>query len=156
MKEISLYEKGTAKNLIPLFTDTIHAGFESPAADYEETRIDLNEYVSKYPEATFFAKVEGECMTGSGIFPGDLLVVDRSLNPQQGDVVVGVFNGEFILRAYFKKKGKIYLMPDNKLYNPIELNDATLFKIWGVVPHTIYNQRRRNYGRVNRFEQFLR
>jgi len=65
--------------LIPLFSDKVHAGFESPAADYEEARIDLNDYVSKYPEATFFAKVEGDCMIGSGIFPDDLLVVDRSI-----------------------------------------------------------------------------
>jgi len=156
MKEITLYERGSAATLIPLFLDKVHAGFESPAADYEEARIDLNDYVSKYPEATFFAKVEGDCMVGSGIFPDDLLVVDRSLTPEQGDVVVGILNGEFVLRCYFNKENKVYLMPDNKLYKPIELTETTVFQIWGVVPHTVYNQRRRNFARTNRFEQLLR
>ncbi|RZK60229.1 MAG: translesion error-prone DNA polymerase V autoproteolytic subunit [Pedobacter sp.] len=156
MKDIVLYRKGNAKNLIPLFTERIHAGFESPAADYEEASIDLNDYVSKYPEATFFARVEGDCMIGSGIFPDDMLVVDRSLEEQNGDVVVGEINGEFVLRSYFKKGGKVFLMPDNKFYKPIELNEDSKFLIWGVVPHTIYNQRRRNSARINRFEQFLR
>jgi len=156
MKEITLFRRGTAKTLIPLFSDRIHAGFESPAADYEEASIDLNDYVSRYPEATFFAKVEGDCMIGSGIYPDDMLVVDRSLNPQTGDVVVGTLNGDFVLRSYFTKGCRVFLMPDNKHYKPIELNAATQFEIWGVVPHTIYNQRRRNSARVNRFEQLLR
>lgn len=156
MKEITLFKRGTAKTLIPLFGERLHAGFESPAADYEEVSIDLNDYVSKYPEATYFAKVEGECMIGSGILPDDMLVVDRSLNHQNGDVVVGELHGEFILRSYYQRAGKVYLMPDNKLYKPIELNDDTPFNIWGVVPHTIYNQRRRNSARINRFEQLLR
>jgi DNA polymerase V len=94
MKEITLYRKGEAQTLIPLFVEKVHAGFESPAADYEEERIDLNDYVSKYPESTFFARVEGDCMIGSGIFPDDMLVVDRSLDEQNGDVVVGELNGE--------------------------------------------------------------
>ena len=157
MKEITLLERrGNASQLIPLFAERIHAGFESPAADYEEARIDLNDYVSKYPEATFFAKVEGECMIGSGIFPDDLIVVDRSLEAQNGDVVVGEINGEFVLRSYFKHGSKTFLMPDNKYYKPIELNENTQFLIWGIVPHTIDNQRRRNSARINRFEQFLR
>ena len=156
MKEITLYQKGSAMTLIPLFSDKVHAGFESPAADYEEARIDLNDYVSKYPEATFFAKVEGDCMIGSGIFPDDLLVVDRSLHPQSGDVIVGALNGDFVLRAYYKKGAQVFLMPDNKHYKPIELNENVNFEIWGVVPHTIYNQRRRNGVRANRFEQLLR
>jgi DNA polymerase V len=156
MKELTLYAKGSATHLIPLFTERIPAGFESPAADYRQARIDLNDYVSKYPEATFFARVEGECMIGSGIFPDDLLVVDRSLDPQNGDVVVGEINGEFVLRSYFKLGSKTFLMPDNRCYKPIELNESIPFLIWGIVPYTLYDQRRRNSGRVNRFEQVLR
>ncbi|WP_256007491.1 LexA family protein [Pedobacter deserti] len=156
MKEITLFKRGAATSLIPLFAEKVNAGFESPAADYEEARIDLNDYVSRYPEATFFAKVEGDCMIGSGIFPDDLLVVDRSLNAQSGDVVVGTLNGEFVLRSFFKKGCQVFLMPDNKYYKPIELTEHTKFEIWGVVPYTIYNQRRRNGTRVNRFEQLLR
>lgn len=155
MKEITLYAKKNVAPVNPAAMERIH-GFESPAADYEEAPIDLNAYFSKYPEATFFGKVEGEGMIGSGIFPGDLLVVDRSLDPQNGDVVVGEINGQFVLRGYFKQGGKVFLMPDNRCYKPIELNDSIEFLLWGIVPFTIYNQRRRNSARINRFEQFLR
>lgn len=156
MKELQLYQKGESKTLIPLFTEKIHAGFESPAADYEEERIDLNAYVTKYPYATFYARVVGDCMTGSGIYPDDLLVVDRSLTPASGDIVVGIMNSEFILRCYFKNGKKEYLMPDNLLYKPIESNPSTQFEIWGVVPHSVLDQRKRINDRINRFQQLLR
>lgn len=156
MKELKLFERGEAENLIPLYAEAIHAGFESPAADYEEEKIDLNAYVSKYPAATFFARVTGECMVGSGIFPDDLLVVDRSLQPNSGDIVVGIIDNEFILRSYFKKGNKEYLMPDNKYFKPIERTETTQFEIWGVVPHSVLDQRRRNSSRINRFEQIIR
>jgi len=156
MKELKLFKRGNTKALIPLFAESIHAGFESPAADYEEAKIDLNDYVSKYPEATFFARVTGDCMIGSGIFQDDLLVVDRSLTPGQGDIVVGIINDEFILRSYYKRGGKEFLMPDNPYYKPIERNETTHFEIWGVVPHSVLDQRRRNNARINRFEQLLR
>ena len=157
MKEILIYERGKGRGtLMPLFAEKIHAGFESPAADYEEAKIDLNDYVTKYPEATFFARVTGECMVGSGIYPDDLLVVDKSLTPSSGDIVVGIIDNEFILRAYFKKGQKEYLMPDNTYFKPIERNETTHFEIWGVVPHSILDQRRRNSARINRFEQLLR
>jgi DNA polymerase V len=156
MKELKIFTRGTAETLIPLFAEAIHAGFESPAADYEEASIELNAYVSNYPEATFFARVTGECMIGSGIYPNDLLVVDRSLTPGLGDIVVGIIENEFILRSYYHKAGKEYLMPDNKYFKPIERNELTPFEIWGVVPHSVLDQRRRNGARINRFEQLLR
>lgn len=156
MKELLLYQKEASETLIPLFAEKIHAGFESPAADYEEERIDLNAYVTKYPHATFYARVTGDCMTGSGIFPDDILVVDRSLTIGNGDIVVGILDGDFILRAYYKKDGKEYLMPDNSNFKPIEQSETTHFEIWGVVPHSVLDQRRRISDRVNRFEQLLR
>jgi DNA polymerase V len=156
MKELKLFKRGTASTLIPLFAESIHAGFESPAADYEEEKIDLNAYVTKYPAATFFARVAGECMIGSGIFPDDILVVDRSLTPNSGDIVVGIIDNEFILRSYYKKDGREYLMPDNKYFKPIERTESTEFEIWGVVPHSLLDQRRRNSARLNRFEMVLR
>jgi DNA polymerase V len=156
MKELKLFKRGTAKTLIPLYAEAIHAGFESPAADYEEARIDLNAYVSHYPEATFFARVTGECMIGSGIFPDDLLVVDRSLSPGQGDIVVGIIDNEFILRSYYKDNGREYLMPDNNYFKPIERTETSQFEIWGVVPHSVLDQRRRNSARINRFQLRLR
>lgn len=95
-------------------------------------------------------------MIGSGIYPDDLLVVDRSLKPGSGDIVVGIIENEFILRAYYQRNGKEYLMPDNKYFKPIERNETTQFEIWGVVPHSVLDQRRRNSARINRFEQILR
>lgn len=153
---VKLYSLAPTKVLIPLFGDAVHAGFESPATDYEESRIDLNTYLTSYPEATFYARVTGDCMIGSGIFDGDLLVVDRSLSPQPGDVVVGVMDGEFILRAYFKQGNQVYLMPDNPCYKPITITSETTFEIWGVVPHTILNQANQRYVRLNRLQQLLR
>lgn len=157
MNEVRLYKRlNGSGRLIPIMLSKVHAGFESPAADYEEERIDLNEYVTKYPYATFYARVEGECMTGSGIFPDDLLVVDRSLEVTNGDVVVGVMDGEFILRTYLKYNRAEYLMPDNPLFKPIKRTEETSFEIWGVVPHTVLDQRRRRNVRIDRLQQFLR
>lgn len=156
MKELLLYGRDKSSRLVPLYQERIHAGFESPAADYEEEKIDLNDYVSKYPHATFYARVVGECMIGSGIYPDDLLVVDRSLTPSSGDIVVGILENEFILRAYFRTGSRELLMPDNKHYEPIERNESTQFEIWGVVPHSILDQRRRIGDRIDRFKQLLR
>jgi len=156
MKELLLYQRGESEILIPLYQERIHAGFESPAADYEEARIDLNAYVTKYPHATFYARVIGDCMTESGIFPEDLLVVDKSLIPTNGDIVVGILDNEFILRSYFKSGNRVYLMPDNISYKPITCNSSTQFEIWGVVPYTILDQKRRIHDRLDRLEQFLR
>lgn len=154
--DILIYQRQASSQLIPLFGERIHAGFESPATDYEEERIDLNNYVTQYPEATFYARVIGDCMNGSGIFEGDLLVVNRSMTPANGDVVVGVLDGDFILRCYIRAGRQEYLMPDNPRYKPIERTEQTLFNIWGVVPHTILNQQQRRHVRINRLQQLLR
>ena len=156
MAEVKIFEAVDKSGiLIPLLNSKVHAGFESPASDYEEERIDLNAYVTKYPHATFYARVDGECMTGSGIYPNDLLVVDRSLKVTNGDVVVGVMNGDFILRTYFKKGLDEYLMPDNPKFSAIKRTQETEFTIWGVVPHTVLNQRKRKNVRIDRLQQLL-
>lgn len=141
---------------LTIYSHAIDAGHESVAVDHAEEQIDLNAYVSKYPGATFFAKVTGECMIGSGIFPDDLLVVDRSLKASSGDIVVGVIDNEFILRSYYIKNGKEYLMPDNAYLKPIERNENTPFQIWGVVPYSVLDQRRRNNARINRFDRIVK
>ncbi|RZK33216.1 MAG: translesion error-prone DNA polymerase V autoproteolytic subunit [Hymenobacter sp.] len=148
-------ERG-GNSLILLASGTVHAGFESPAADYEEERINLNEYVSNYPNATFYIKVEGDCMNGSGIYSGDLLVVDRSLAVKEGDIIVAALDGDFVLRIYIKKDSKIILMPDNPNYDPIIISEFMKFEVWGVVPHTILNQIQQRNVRLDRLQQFLR
>lgn len=144
------------KQLVLLVSGTVHAGFESPAGDYEEERISLDTYVSKYPNATFYVKVEGDCMIGSGINSGDLLVVNRSLPVKDGDVVLSCLDGEFILRTYLKKNTTVYLMPDNPDYEPIQITEFMKFEIWGVVHHTITSQYNLRDVRLDRLQQLLR
>ena len=154
--DVRIFKKTSSKKLIPLFVEHIHAGFESPAADYEEARIDLNDYVTSYPEATFYAKVVGNCMEGSYIFDGDLLVVNRSLIAESGDVVVGMVDGEFILRGYIRYRNEHYLVADHPDYSPIKQIPDNPFQIWGVVTHTVFNQKQKQNVRTHRLQQFLR
>jgi DNA polymerase V len=140
----------------PLAGWVIHAAFESPATDYEEDRISLDEYVTDYPEAVFYIRVTGNCMIGSGINDGDLLIVDRSLKPLNGDVIIGVLNGEHIIACYIEYNDSKYLVPDNTAYEPIKVHEYTSFTIEGVVPHTLLNQRKQSNVRANRLQQFLR
>ena len=144
----------------PLAGFCIHAAFESPGTDYEEERISLDEYVSKHPHAVYYIKVVGDCMENSGIYDNDLLVVDRSLNNQvqSGDIIVGVLDGLFLIAVYIEYNNKRYLIPDNikKYPDPYEIFEYTDFKIEGVVPHHIINQRRRRDVRADRLQQFLR
>ncbi|GAA4341601.1 translesion error-prone DNA polymerase V autoproteolytic subunit [Mucilaginibacter gynuensis] len=147
------YTKGELKR--PLAGFWIHAAFESPGTDYEEDRISLDEYVSHHPEATFYVRVTGDCMQYSGIETNDLLVVDRSLTPLPGDIIVAVLNGQHILACYIEFMSKIYLMPDNPKYGPHAVNEFDQLTIEGVVPHTILNQRNHNHVRINRLQQLL-
>ncbi|MET3979762.1 DNA polymerase V [Mucilaginibacter sp. UYP25] len=139
----------------PLAGWVIHAAFESPATDYEEDRISLDQYVSTHPEAVFYIRVTGDCMIGSGINDGDLLVVDRSIKPLTGDVIIGVLNGEHIITCYVEYNGANYLVPDNPAYEVIKVEEFTTFTIEGVVPHTLLNQRKQAYVRANRLQQLL-
>jgi DNA polymerase V len=140
----------------PLAGWVIHAAFESPATDYEEERISLDEYVTDHPEAVFYIRVTGDCMTGSGILDGDLLVVDRSLVPVSGDVIIGVLNGDHLIACYVEHAGKNYLVPDNPAFDPIKIEEFTAFTLEGVVPHTLLNQRKQAHVRADRLQQFLR
>lgn len=153
---VKIFKQTTSGRTVSLYAEAVHAGFESPAADYEEAKIDLNDYVSSYPEATFYARVVGNCMEGSHIYDGDLLVVDRSLTVKNGDVVVGMVDGEFILRTYLFFQGKHYLVADHPAYKPIVQDMDKPFMIWGVVTYTIYNQKAQLDVRINRLQQFLR
>lgn len=122
----------------PLFTVRVSAGFPSPADDYIEHTLDLNEKLIRHPAATFFVRVSGDSMQGAGIYDGDLLVVDRALEPQDRSIVIAVVNGEFTLKRLKKEQGRIWLMPENPAYAPIELHDGIEAEIWGVVKHAIH------------------
>ena len=117
----------------------VEAGFPSPADDYMEGSLDLNEYVIKHPSATYFVRASGDSMTGAGIFHGDLLVVDRSLEPVHGRVVIAEVDGQFTVKRLLKAKDHVSLQSENTSYPPIEFQEGNEVVIWGVVTHVLHN-----------------
>ncbi len=115
----------------------ISAGFPSPAEDFKEIRISLDRELVKNKEATFYARVSGDSMVGAGLDDGDLLVIDRSKNPENGKIAICLVDGEFTVKRIKKDKNKLYLMPENKKYKPIELKEENELIIWGVVEYVI-------------------
>jgi DNA polymerase V len=122
----------------PYFEAKVPAGFPSPAADYEENQLDLNKHLIKNPAATFFVRVGGDSMTGAGIHEGDLLVVDRSLDPKDRNVVIAVVNGELMVKRIRIRRKKITLEPENENYAPQEISEEAEFQVWGVVTNVIH------------------
>ena len=122
----------------PLYTNQVQAGFPSPADDVPVEKIELGSYLVQNPASTFFVKVAGESMTGAGIFPDDLLIVDRSISASNGDVVVAVVDGEFTVKRLFISQKKVELRPENKRFASITFNDADEVNIWGVVKNVIH------------------
>ena len=120
-----------------LAEEGISAGFPSPADDFKETRISLDRELVKNKEATFYARVSGDSMVGAGLDDGDLLVIDRSLSPENGKIAVCLIDGEFTVKRIKKEKNKLYLMPENNKYKPIELKEENELIIWGVVEYVI-------------------
>lgn len=122
----------------PLFEAGVPVGFPSPAGDYEENKLDLNRHLIKNPAATYFVRVSGDSMVGAGIHHGDLLVVDRSIEPKDKNVVIAVLNGELTVKIIRIRKGKITLEAENKDYSAQEVNEDMEFEVWGVVTSVIH------------------
>jgi DNA polymerase V len=120
-----------------LAEEGISAGFPSPADDFKEIRISLDKELVKNKDATFYAKVDGDSMIGAGLEDGDLLVIDRSLNPENGKIAVCLVDGDFTVKRIKKEKEKLYLIPENKKYKPIELKEENELIIWGIVSFVI-------------------
>lgn len=117
----------------------ISAGFPSPADDYKEKKLDLNDLLIRQPEATFFAKASGDSMTGAGIFDGDMLIVDRSITATDGKIVIAVVNGELTVKR-FKLVGRTaQLHAENPKYSPITLCEGDNVNVWGVVTNVIHS-----------------
>ena len=122
----------------PLLLSRVAAGFPSVAEDYLEARIDLNTELIRHPLATFYVRVEGDSMTGAGIEPGTILVVDRSVDPQNGDVVVARVENEMCVKQLEKTAGNtIRLLSRNPAYPPIAISSETDFEVWGRVMYSI-------------------
>ena len=122
---------------IPFIEGGVKAGFPSPAEDFTELSIDLNNALIKNPSSTFYVKVNGDSMKDVGINDGDLLIVDRSLEPQDGKIAVCYIDGEFTLKRIKVEKNYCWLMPANDDYKPIKVTDDNDFVVWGVVIHSI-------------------
>lgn len=123
---------------IPYFEHRVPAGFPSPAEDYLDPRLDLNDLVVKHPTATFFVRVEGNSMIGAGIHSGDVLVVDRAVTPKEAQVVVAVINGEFTVKRIARRDGRLHLASENPAMPPLELKDGMDLEVWGVVTYVIH------------------
>ena len=127
-------ENGTGQWLAE---EGISAGFPSPADDFKEIRISLDKELVKNKDATFYARVDGDSMIGAGLEDGDLLVIDKSLNPENGKIAVCLVDGEFTVKRIKKEKNKLFLIPENKKYKPIELKEENELVIWGIVEYVI-------------------
>lgn len=126
------------KQTCPLYASSVKAGFPSPAEDYAEQHLDLNTYLVQRPAATFFLRVSGDSMVNAGIFNGDLLVVDRSLEATSGKIVIAAVNGELTVKRLQKTNEGVFLVAENHDYAPIALEDSDHVQIWGVVIYTIH------------------
>ena len=131
-------KKGSSALLIPLVKGTVSAGFPSPAEDYIELGIDLNKYLIKSPISTFFLRVSGNSMNNAGIYNNDLLIIDRSINPHPGHIVVALLDGEFTLKRLIKEKNNYYLKADKENYPAISLYEYIDIQIWGVAIYSIH------------------
>ncbi|MBN1970097.1 MAG: translesion error-prone DNA polymerase V autoproteolytic subunit [Candidatus Delongbacteria bacterium] len=123
---------------LPLYNSSVQAGFPSPADDYIDKKLDLNEYLIKHPAATFFVRVAGDSMINAGIHNNDILIVDRALNPCNGNIVIAVLDGELTVKRLKYEKSKVYLEPENPKYPVLEVYDESQFEIWGVVTNVIH------------------
>lgn len=121
-----------------LYATSVSCGFPSPAEDYVDRALDLNELLIAKPSATFFVKAKGESMIGAGIFEGDLLIIDRSVTPKSGQIVLAVVSGEFTLKRLVKEKNEIWLYPENSKNQPLKITPEMEFEIWGVALHCIH------------------
>ena len=126
-----------ARLKLPLFGTRVPAGFPSPANDYLEATLDLNEYLVRDQESTYFVRVKGHSMTGAGIFDGDMLVVDRSIEPSPGKIIVAVVDGELTVKRLAYENGRPVLKAQNPHFKDIVLKDTQELLCWGVVTSTI-------------------
>ena len=113
-------------------------GFGAAADDYADRGIDLNEELIKNKPATFFFRMNGDAMTDAGIFDNDVIIVDRSLKPVHGKIIVAILNGELLVRRFHKNFSSAFLLPENNRFKPINLAEFTNFSVWGVVTYVIH------------------
>lgn len=137
--EVLAYLESTLPSCsLPLYSSKVQAGFPSPADDYIERYLDLNSEFIKHPSATFLLTATGDSMINVGIFSGDILIVDRSLEAVDGKIVIAALDGELTVKRLSRKNGKVQLMPENPKYSPIDITEEQDVVIWGVVTRVIH------------------
>jgi DNA polymerase V len=136
--EILGTDNSASKKSFPLLMTYVQAGFPSPADDYIEQKLDLNDYLVKHPAATFFVRVQGDSMMDAGIRSGDILIVDRALPVIHGAIVIAQIQGEFTVKHVEKRGQEVYLVPANKSYKPLLVTPEMDIEIWGIVSYIIH------------------
>jgi len=131
------FEPGNPLEL-PLLLSLVPAGFPSPAEDYIDQHLDLNDHLVSHPAATFFVRASGVSMSGADIEPGDILIVDRALEPTSGRIVIAALDGELTVKRLRHHSSRVFLEPANPAFKPIEITPETDFEIWGVVTYIIH------------------
>jgi len=140
MENVKIYKTNKLSSLpLNFYSNPVCAGFPSPAEDHLDIALDLNEHLIKHPAATFYIYAKGNSMEGLGIYDGDIMVVDRSLDASSGNIVIAALSGEFTVKQLIIKQNKTYLIPANKDYKPMLITDETDIQIWGVVIHSIHS-----------------
>ena len=125
--------------LLTFYKEAVECGFPSPARDFTEGTIDLNEKLIPHPNATFIVRARGDSMVGSGIYPGDLLIVDRSIKPQNESIIIAVLDGELSVKILRLKNKQVSLSSSNKNYKDVPVSEEMDFTIWGVCTNVIHN-----------------
>ena len=132
-------ETASASSALPLFAATVQAGFPSPADDYLEGALDLNEHLIRRPAASFRLRVTGDSMSGAGIHSSDLFIVGRSRQPGDVDIVIAVIDGELTVKRLYRRRGRIRLLAENPRYRPIDIGAEQDLHVWGVVIHAVHS-----------------
>ncbi len=127
--------------LRPLFLSRVPAGLPASAEEHVDGSLDLNEHLIEHRESTYFIRVQGQSMTGAGIHDGDLLVVDRALEPRDGDIVVAMVDNELTLKRLSRRNGHVRLLPENPCFRPIEFAEGQELSIWGVATSVVHSLR---------------
>lgn len=141
VEEIRRYLSGESPTRVPLYASSVRAGFPSPADDYMEDLLDLNEYLVPRPNSTFMVRARGDSMQGASILDGDLLVVDKAITPLAGMIVIVAVDGELTVKRLDYQEGLPVLLPENPAYAPIVLPETASLVVWGVVTHVIHKVR---------------
>jgi len=129
---------GRSRLPLPLYLSPVTAGFPSPAEDYIDRKLDLNDLLIRHKAATYFVRVAGESMRDAGVSDGDILIVDRALEPRNDSIVVAALDGDLTVKRLRRQHGKIFLVPENPDYAPIEVPAESSLMVWGVVTYVIH------------------